>query len=65
MCKCGEKYLTPLFYTLDDWGYRGSTVFARVKPGEGEVIQHQLMVCTKCHAVCAVPTGIMEEDDNG
>ena len=62
MCICGEKYLTPLFYTLDDWGYTGNKVFARVKPREGEVIPHQLMVCTKCHVVFAVSTGIIEKE---
>lgn len=62
MCICGKKYLTPLFYTLDDWGYTGSTVFARVKPGEGEVIPHQLMICTKCHEVFAIPNNIIEDE---
>ena len=55
MCKCGEEYLTPLFYTLDDWGYTDSKVFARIKPGEGEHVPHRLVVCTKCHAVFAIP----------
>lgn len=62
MCECGEEYLTPLFYTLDDWGYTDNKVFARVKPGEGEQVPHRLMKCTKCHGVFAISSAIIEND---
>ena len=46
---CGHYHNTPLKYQLDDWGYKGATVWYEDQNGN----QHsgQLTLCLDCGAV--------------
>lgn len=62
MCSCWSKYHTPLFF-VDSDGYMCNSAYAR-NPVDGEFEPLKLMMCTKCHAVFAMPIeeGATEDD---
>lgn len=62
MCKHPSCFWTPIFYTADDWGYTTSEIWARKTPEEGELVSYQLILCTNCNTVIAMPTKIVEEE---
>ena len=55
MCSCWSKYHTPL-YVVDSDGYMCNAAYAYVNGFEkSEPVPLKLMMCTKCHAVFAMP----------
>lgn len=54
MCSCWSKYHTPLF-VVDSDGYMCNAAYAYTDPVDGQLVPHKLMMCTKCHAVFAMP----------
>ena len=64
MCKHPSCFWAPIFYTTNIWGHTTSEVWIRKTPGEEKTVSHQLIFCTNCNTVIAMPTEIVEEEFN-